>query len=49
MSIADGEADVVVNEASLDEAQRAQIEDIVKRKTDISGEHIVITPGAAKS
>ena len=25
VSIADGEADVVVNEASLDEAQRAQI------------------------
>ena len=49
VSIADGEADVVVNEASLDEAQRAQIEDIVKRKTDISGEHIVITPGAAQS
>ena len=49
VSIADGEADVVVNEASLDEAQRAQIEDIVKRKTDISGEHIVITPGAARS
>ena len=49
VSIADGEADVVVNEASLDEAQRAQIEDIVKRKTDIAGEHIVITPGAAES
>ena len=49
VSIADGEADVVVNEASLDEAQRAQIEDILKRKTDISGEHIVITPGAAQS
>ena len=49
VSIADGEADVGVNEASLDEAQRAQIEDIVKRKTDISGEHIVITPGAAQS
>lgn len=44
VSIVDGEADVVVNAASLDDMQRAQIEDIVKRKTDISGENIVITP-----
>ena len=44
VSISDGTADVVVNEAELDDAKRAQIEDIVKRKTDISGENIVITP-----
>ena len=44
MSITDGTVDVVVNLAELDEAQRAQIEDIVKRKTDVSGENIIITP-----
>ena len=44
VSISDGTADVVVNEEELDDAKRAQIEDIVKRKTDISGENIVITP-----
>ena len=43
VSIADGEADVVVNEASLDEAQRAQIEDIVVRKTGMNPEAIVIS------
>nr|WP_295279099.1 SpoIIIAH-like family protein [uncultured Blautia sp.] len=37
-------ADVVVPEADLTEAKRAQIEDIVKRKTGIAPENIVITP-----
>lgn len=44
VSIADGKADVVINAASLDDASRAQIEDIVKRKTGILGENIVIMP-----
>lgn len=44
VSIQDGKADVVVNLSTIDDAQRAQIEDIVKRKTGISGENIVITP-----
>ncbi len=48
VSITDGTVDVVVNMAELDEAQRAQIEDIVKRKTDISGENIIITPRSAE-
>ncbi len=43
VSITDESADVVVNEADLGDAQRAQIEDIVKRKTEIPGENIVIT------
>lgn len=44
VSISDGTADVVINQAEISEAERAQIEDIVKRKTDISGENIIITP-----
>ncbi len=44
VSITDGCADVVVNEAELSDAQRAQIEDIVKRKAEVSGENVVITP-----
>ncbi|MCI8597823.1 MAG: SpoIIIAH-like family protein [Lachnospiraceae bacterium] len=46
VSITDGQADVVVNMAEVDDSGRAQIEDIVKRKTGISGENIVITPVA---
>lgn len=37
-------ADIVVPEADLSDAKRAQIEDIVKRKTGIAPENIVITP-----
>ena len=37
-------ADVVAPEADLTDAKRAQIEDIVKRKTGIAPENIVITP-----
>lgn len=37
-------ADIVVHESELEDAKRAQIEDIVKRKTGIAAENIVITP-----
>lgn len=37
-------ADVVVNAPSLTDAQRAQIEDIVSRKTGVTPENIVISP-----
>lgn len=43
VSINGGAVDVVVNSAELSEAQRAQIEDIVKRKTDVTAENIVIS------
>lgn len=43
VSIADGAVDVVVNAVNLTDVQRAQIEDIVKRKTGISPENIVIS------
>lgn len=43
VSITDNSADVIVNAVELTDAQRAQIEDIVKRKTEISGENIVIS------
>lgn len=44
VSISDEMVDVVVNAAELDDAARAQIEDIVARKTQIAPENIVITP-----
>lgn len=44
ISIVDGSADVLVNATNLTEQQMAQIEDIVKRKTGITAEKIVITP-----
>ena len=44
VSITDNAVDVVVNMAEVDDIKRAQIEDIVKRKTGVSAENIVITP-----
>lgn len=44
VSIVDGKADVIVNANDLTEKDIAQIEDVVKRKTDITAENIVITP-----
>ena len=35
--------DVVVNVPALDDIMRAQIEDIVKRKTEVSAENIIIS------
>lgn len=44
VSITDDSVDVVVNASDLSEANRAQIEDIVARKTGIAAENIIITP-----
>ncbi len=43
VSINEDAVDVVVNMAELSDAQRAQIEDIVKRKTAIGAENIIIS------
>lgn len=43
VSITGNEVDVVVNKAALDDIQRAQIEDIVTRKTDIQPQNIIIS------
>ena len=43
VSINSDAVDVVVNATDLDEAMRAQIEDIVTRKTEISPENIIIS------
>ena len=43
VSITDGSVDVVIGQSEITDAQRAQIEDIVKRKTDIAAENIVIS------
>lgn len=44
VSIADESADVVVSAKELTEASRAQITDIVTRKTGVSAENVVINP-----
>lgn len=44
VSMGDDSVDIVVNAGELTDAQRAQIEDIVTRRTDIAPENIVITP-----
>ena len=48
VSITDQTVDVVVNAAELTEAQRAQIEDIVIRKTGVAADAIVISTLSAK-
>ena len=44
VSITDNYADVVLNMGEVTDAKRAQIEDIVKRKTNVEAQNIVITP-----
>ena len=43
VSLSDSKVDVVINASSITDQQRAQIEDIVKRKTEVSADGIVIT------
>lgn len=43
VSITDEKVDVVINAVALTDPERAQIEDIVKRKTEIGADGIVIT------
>ena len=43
VSITENQVDVVVNATALTDPERAQIEDIVKRKTEIGAQGIVIT------
>lgn len=43
VSINEDAVDVVVNATELSDVQRAQIEDIVKRKTEIGAENIIIS------
>ena len=43
VSITGEKVDVVINAASITDPQRAQIEDIVKRKAEVGAENIVIT------
>ncbi len=49
VSITNGSVDVVVNAENLSDVDRAQIEDIVKRKTEISADKIIITPFIANN
>jgi len=44
VSIVDGSVDVIVNANNITDKEIAQIEDIVKRKTDAKASDIVITP-----
>lgn len=44
VTISDKQADVIVSQNDIDDAKRAQIEDVIKRKAGISTENITITP-----
>ena len=49
VSITDDQADVIVGASALSDANRAQIEDIVTRKTGVAAQNIVINPVNADS
>lgn len=49
VSLTSDSADVVVNAVELTEANRAQIEDIIVRKTGVAAQNVVITPVSAKA
>ena len=44
VSITEENCDVVLNMGEVTDAKRAQVEDIVKRKTKVPAENIIITP-----
>lgn len=44
VSISDDCVDVVLNMGEVTDAKRAQVEDVIKRKTGVSADKIVITP-----
>ena len=44
VTISDNQADIIVNEKDIDDAKRAQIEDVVRRKAGIEIDNITITP-----
>ena len=44
VSITEESCDVVLNMGEVTDAKRAQVEDIVKRKTNVSAENVIITP-----
>ena len=43
VSISKDKVDVVINASAITDPQRAQIEDIVKRKAEVSADQIIIT------
>ena len=49
LSITDDQGDVIVGASELSDANRAQIEDIVTRKTGVAAQNIVINPVNADS
>lgn len=44
VNLSDGKADVVVGNVEMTDANRAQIENIITRKTGVAPENIIITP-----
>lgn len=48
VTIGDEQVDVIVSSQEVDDSKRAQIEDVIKRKTDVSVDKIVITPASEK-
>jgi len=43
VSVSDSCCDIVVGKEDVSDEKRAQIEDVIKRKTNINAENIVIT------
>lgn len=44
VTISDEQVEVIVNESEINDTVRAQIEDVIKRKTGVEAKNIIITP-----
>lgn len=44
VTLSDNQVDIIIDEQEITDQKRAQIEETIKRKTDISADKIVITP-----
>jgi stage III sporulation protein AH len=46
VTLSDTQADVIVSSSEVDDSKRAQIEDVIKRKTGLTADNITITPAS---
>lgn len=48
VTLTDTQADVIVSSNEVDDSKRAQIEDVIKRKTGLTADNITITPASSE-
>lgn len=48
VTLSDNQADVIISSQDVDDSKRAQIEDVIKRKTGLTADNITITPASGE-